>query len=83
MTTTNPPLLNLAEFIEYCRSFYDVDMPGSLYPMATRAAIVDAIGVHLVARPFPFDGDSMDREAVCTILEANGHEEAPRCHARS
>ncbi len=57
---------NVADFVDYCQDFYDLDRSGSIYPFATEAEIQVAVLAH-VSDPnpsFPFDGDSADREFV-------------------
>ncbi len=57
---------HLVEFLDYCQDFYDKDRSGSIYPFATEAEIQIAVLAHVTdPNPiFPFDGDTMDREAV-------------------
>lgn len=65
---------DLLEFIEYCQMFYDVDYLNrdgedeysrrALYPFATESEIVDAVLQHIALHPYPFEGDSVDREFV-------------------
>lgn len=62
----------LADFVEYVREFYDMRHPDVLYPMATEHEIREAIAEHVRRAPFPFEGDSADREAVRKILEGYG-----------
>jgi len=66
MTRTYSDRMNLTDFTDYCRDFYDKDRAGSLYPFATESEITMAILAHVTdPNPlFPFDGDSTDREAV-------------------
>jgi hypothetical protein len=63
MTNTTPAKFD--EFVDYCREFYDLDR-STLYPFATEDEIRNACLAHVTDRnpPFPFDGDTMDREAV-------------------
>lgn len=58
--------MNLYDFTDYCQDFYDKGRANSLYPFATEAEITMAVLAHVTdPNPaFPFDGDSMDREAV-------------------
>lgn len=58
--------MDLTDFIDYCQDFYDKDRAGSIYPFATESEITMAILAHVTDPnpPFPFDGDSTDREAV-------------------
>lgn len=58
--------MNLTDFIDYCQDFYDKNRDGSIYPFATEAEIVTAVIAHVSdpRPPFPFDGDTMDREEV-------------------
>lgn len=69
----NRPTSNaLALFTEYVRGFYDMRRPDALYPMATEHEIREAIAEHVRRAPFPFEGDTADREAVRAILEEYG-----------
>jgi len=58
--------MNLYDFTDYCQTFYDKAIADSIYPFATADEIRAAILAHVTDPnpPFPFDGDSMDREAV-------------------
>jgi len=58
--------MNLHDFTDYCQTFYDKAISDALYPFATADEIGAAILAHVTdPNPlFPFDGDSMDREAV-------------------
>lgn len=62
----------LADFVEYVRSFYDMRHPEVLYPMATEHEIREAVAEHVRLAPDTFEGDSADREAVRDILESYG-----------
>ena len=53
-------------FIKYCLKFYG---PGGLYDLgATYGEIEAALAERLKRDPFPFDGDTVDRELVRDIL---------------
>ncbi len=56
----------VADFLDYCQDFYDKDRSDSIYPFATEAEIQIAVLAHVTDPnpPIPFDGDTMDREAV-------------------
>jgi len=58
--------MNLYDFTDYCQDFYDKGRDGAIYPFATEAEITMAVLAHVTDPnpPFPFDGDSTDREAV-------------------
>ena len=58
-------------FINYCRSFYDLDHDNAVYPFATKEEIVLAVSQHLKTLQFDFLGDSLDRETVRDIICAN------------
>lgn len=66
MTSQQQPPILVADFIDYCREFYDIELEDSLYPFATSEEIRFAALAHVTdPNPkFPFDGDSFDREAV-------------------
>ena len=53
-------------FIKYCLAFYG---PGGLYDLgATYGEIEAALAERLQRDPFPFEGDTVDRELVRDIL---------------
>jgi hypothetical protein len=58
--------MNLNDFTDYCRSFYDANRPDAVYPFASEAEIRAAVLAHMTdpEPPIPFTGDSIDREAV-------------------
>ena len=67
MTARNTrTMTNLNDFIDYCQDFYDKDRLGAIYPFATKTEIRNACLAHTTdPNPaFPFDGDTIDREAV-------------------
>lgn len=67
MTARNTKTMtNLYDFTDYCQDFYDKDRSDSIYPFATESEITMAVLAHVTDPnpPFPFDGDTMDREAV-------------------
>lgn len=57
---------HLVDFLDYCQNYYDKDRDGSIYPFASEAEIQIAVLAHVtdLNPAFPFDGDTMDREAV-------------------
>lgn len=56
----------MSDFIDYALDFYD---SGGIYDMgATREQVEEATQKHIETTEFPFDGDSIDREAVRDIL---------------
>lgn len=57
---------HLVDFLDYCQNYYDKDRDGSIYPFASEAEIQIAVLAHVTdLNPrIPFDGDTMDREAV-------------------
>ncbi len=61
--------MTIVEFADYVLSFYG---PGKMYDMgATRDEVLIASGVRMErcrATDVPFDGDSIDREAVRDIV---------------
>jgi hypothetical protein len=53
-------------FIKYCLQFYG---PGGLYDLgATPDEIKAALAIRLERDPFPFEGDTVDRELVRDII---------------
>ncbi len=61
------------EFVDYVWSFYG---PGQIYGdyfknALTKTELKRAIKEHLANPPFPFDGDSVDREYVRDIMLKN------------
>lgn len=56
----------LEDFTNYCQEFYSVERGDAIYPFATDDEISEAVRAHATDPnpPFPFDGDSADREAV-------------------
>jgi hypothetical protein len=62
----------VAEFVKYCKMFYDFRNPGALYPMATAHEIETAIEWYLQNPKVDFAGDTIDRENVRNILESWG-----------
>ena len=61
------------DFVDYCRSFYGY---GGVYCMNAPEPVIRAAVAKYLSRPldewdFPFEGDSMDREQVRSILECN------------
>jgi hypothetical protein len=71
---------DVAGFTDYVLRWYEIGNPDALDELATRDEIVAAIDQHLAARPFPFEGDSCDREAVRAIIEANAASKAGKAH---
>lgn len=73
--------MNLHDFTDYCQDFYDKDRSDSIYPFATESEITMAVLAHVTDPnpPFPFDGDTIDREAVrdriLAMREKTGHGE--------
>lgn len=67
----------MKEFVDYVLSFYGT---GGIYDMgATREEIIKAVNVRLTCELYslmPFDGDSIDREAVRDIILATRQEQA-------
>jgi hypothetical protein len=61
----------IADFVEYCCSFYELGNAEALYPFATRAEITAAAlyRVRESSSRYPFEGDSSDREEVRDIIE--------------
>jgi hypothetical protein len=54
------------DFIDYVLDFYG---SGGIYDMgATREQVKEATQKHIETANFPFDGDTIDREAVRDIL---------------
>jgi hypothetical protein len=78
--TTNPTPDQLADFVEYCRSFYAVDFTGdddevyplteAIYPFASTHEITRAV-MEYVPVAVDFCGDSCDREAVRDLICAH------------
>ena len=59
-------MTDYADFVEYVYSFYGTN---GIYDMgANREQILSATKDHVAAAPYPFDGDSLDREAVRDIM---------------
>lgn len=54
------------QFTNYCKEFYSIEHENAVYPFATDEEISEAVFAHITDTnpPFPFDGDSLDREAV-------------------
>jgi hypothetical protein len=59
---------DINNFINYCRSFYDIDIDNAVYPFAIEEEIVEAVAQHLKSLQFDFLGDSLDRETVRDII---------------
>jgi len=56
----------MSDFVDYCLIFYG---PGGCYDLgATRQEINAALRIHRETSTIPFEGDSVDREAVRDIL---------------
>ena len=66
---TPPTPEDVAAFIEYVVDWYEIGNPDALDPIATRAEIIAAVLRHVANPPFPFDGDTSDRECVRDSLE--------------
>ena len=59
------------EFFEYCKSFYG---KGQIYDLkAPNHVIKSACAIVEKRNDIPFDGDTVDREAVRHILELLGY----------
>lgn len=64
----------MKEFYEYCLDFYGKD---GIYAMnAPHSVIKQACLLVSKRTDIDFDGDTMDREMVCHILETLGYSEA-------
>ena len=61
----------IADFIEYCCSFYQLGNAEAVYPFATRDEITAAalVRVRECSSCYPFEGDSTDREQVRDLIE--------------
>jgi hypothetical protein len=66
---TTPTPEDVAAFIDYVCEWYEIGNPDALDPIATRAEITAAVLRHVANPPFPFEGDTADRETVRGIIE--------------
>ena len=60
-------------FVDYCGDFYGSK---GIYDLgASRSAIRAACRAVTHRKDIPFDGDTLDRETVCLLLESLGYSE--------
>ena len=57
------------DFIDYCKSFYDENYRGAVYPYYNADQIESAARLHIASAPWPFECDSIDRERVRALMD--------------
>mgnify|MGYP006113907451 FL=1 len=68
-------------FVDYCWMFYGT---GQMYSLgASRSAVRAACRAVTHRKDIPFDGDTLDRESVCLLLESLGYSEISPVHHKT